>query len=402
MAVYTKKYNGSSWVTAPVKRWNGSSWVDATVNKWNGSAWEQLYPDVYVSRSQTLSSSAANMNTYRSKWDNDKVAKQGVYSSYKAAHGYLAINAGSITGSGNISSVSSAKFSGTRDGSGNYNNNQTVRFHRSNIAPTSSSPVGTVTGQFTATTGKPGSGGAMSNRTITMGSEGLNWMNKVSSKPYLYIYSSATADYAGIKGTFSITMSYTYKSKMLLFSEADAEPLLMSKHEYKQRTGKDPYYSIIAYEGEEKMSLQEILDRRERGIVEDISFGDIDPCYEAHPWTREYEVKYNDETKTCTARVEVFDMRMENEVQCSLDGIEWHTMYQTNPKNQYHELELPKDFNRYSNFVYVRVLDKKREVVEAEFTIEPIIFLPNQTSGLILPGNIDLEAVLPPIESFRV
>ena len=60
MAVYTKKYNGSSWVTAPFKKWNGSSWVDAKVMKYNGSAWVQIYPEKVVTTNKTISSTSFN------------------------------------------------------------------------------------------------------------------------------------------------------------------------------------------------------------------------------------------------------------------------------------------------------------------------------------------------------
>lgn len=34
-----KVWNGSAWVTKPVKYWNGSAWVTKPVKHWNGSAW---------------------------------------------------------------------------------------------------------------------------------------------------------------------------------------------------------------------------------------------------------------------------------------------------------------------------------------------------------------------------
>lgn len=392
MAVYTKKYNGSSWVTAPFKKWNGSSWVDATVKKYNGSAWVQIYPETAVTTSKTLSGS--NLNTYRNKWLNDSVAKQGTYSSYGASHGYLAVSATSLAGYGGISAISSASFSGTRDGSGYYNNNQTLKFYRSNIAPASSSPVNTLSGQFTGTTGGPGSGGAMSNRAIAVNSETLNWANNVSSKPYLYIYSDAAADYAGIKTSFSITLNYTYTAKMLTYAAKDAQPILMSRDMYKMETGKDPYCSILVHEGEENMSLDEIIERRENGISEFISFDSIVEDYEAKPWTREYNVEYNKETKTCKAKIEVFNMGMNDEVQYSLDKEEWNTMYNIDANTQYHEAELPKDFNRFADFVFIRVINKEKEEVVTNMTIEPKIFIPDQTKGIIIPGDIDLKNLL--------
>ena len=391
MAVYTKKYNGSSWVTAPFKKWNGSSWVDAKVMKYNGSAWVQIYPETVVTTSKTISSTS--FNTWRdSKWLNTNTARQGVYSSYGACMGYLGLNAANFTGSGSISSISSATFTGVRGGAGSYNNNQTLRFHRNNGAP--SAKPGTPTGQFNATTGGPGSGKTMSNRAITINSEVLNWANQVGSKPYLYIYSTSTSDYADVQTSCSVTLNYTYTAKMLTYAEKDAQPILMSRDMYKMETGKDPYCSILVHEGEENMSLDEIIERRENGISEFISFDSIVEDYEAKPWTREYNVEYNKETKTCKAKIEVFNMGMNDEVQYSLDKEEWNTMYNTDANTQYHEAELPKDFNRFADFVYVRVINKEKEEVVTNMTIEPKIFIPDQTKGIIIPGDIDLKNLL--------
>lgn len=374
-----KKWNGSAWVDAPVKKWNGSAWVDAKIMKWTGSAWSQIYPDTVVTKTQTLSSTA--LNTYRSNWDNDSVAKQGVYSSYAAAHGYLGISAANLTGSGNITSISSAKFSGTRDGSGSYNNNQTVRFYRSNVNSTSVSPVNTVTGQFTSTTGGPGSGGAMTNRTITVNSETLNWANKVSSKPYLYIYSNASADYAGIKTSFSITLNYTYAAKMVTFADDGVTILNMTPYMYKSLTGKQPYHSIVIYTEEEGMTLQEIITRRENGVVEPIDASCIIDVAEIKPWTREYSIVDN------TIKVEVFNMQWNDETQYSLDEEEWFTLYGESQESNYLTAKLPKDFNKYKDFVHIRIIDKSKETIHLQFSIDPIIYIPNQTSGIILPGE---------------
>lgn len=396
MAVYTKKYNGSAWVTAPFKKWNGSAWVDAKVQKWTGSAWSQLYPETAVTKSQTLTSTT--FNTYRSTWDNGSVAKQGVYSTYKAAHGYLGINASSITGTGSITSIASANFSSTRDGSGTYNNNQTVRFHRGNIAPASSSPVGTVTGQFNSTTGGPGSGGAMNNRAITINSEVVNWMNKVSSKPYLYIYSSASADYAGMKTKFTINLNnYVYTAKTISFESSDSVALKMTPDMYTTLVGKTPYHSMTVYENEENMTLEEIIQRREDGIVEPIEYDSIIQVPEIKPWTREYEiVKSKDKgmDNTYIFRIEAFNMEWDDEAQYSLDGEKWFTLYGESAESNYLYTELPKDFNRFSDFIYVRIIDKAKEIIHTELTVEPIIYIPDQ-KGIILPGEaLDLDKLL--------
>ena len=48
MAIYVKRYNGSSWVDGVVKRYNGSSWVDAYTYRWDGSKWVQIYPETAI------------------------------------------------------------------------------------------------------------------------------------------------------------------------------------------------------------------------------------------------------------------------------------------------------------------------------------------------------------------
>lgn len=319
MAVYTKKYNGSAWVTAPVKKWNGSAWVDAKVMKWTGSAWSQLYPETAVTTSKTLSSTS--FNTYRqSKWLNTNTARQGVYSSYGSCMGYLGLNAANIAGSGSITSIGSATFTGVRGGAGSYNNNQTLRFHRNNGAP--SSTPGTPTGQFNATTGGPGSGKTSSNRAITMSSEVTNWANQVGSKPYLYIYSTSTSDYADIQTSCSITLNnYVYTAKTIAFESEKAIPLLMTADMYRETMNKEPYHSMTVYENEIDMTLEEIIQRRVDGIVEDIHYDSIIQAPEIKPWTRNYEV-YESNTfslnKQLFVKVDVFNMDMDDEAQYSL------------------------------------------------------------------------------------
>ena len=407
MAVYTKKWNGSAWVTAPVKKWNGSAWVDAKVSKWNGSTWVQLYPETNVTRSQTVSSST--FNTWRgSKWLNTGTARQGEYGSYGACAGYLGINAGNFTGSGNITAINSASFSGTRGGAGYYNNNQTLYFYRSNVAP-STSAANSWTGQFTGTTGGPGSGKPMNNRAISINAETKNWANKVNSKPYLYIYATGTSNYGDIQSNFSVTLNYTYTARMVTFETKDAVALNVSPYVYREITGRNPYCSMVIHEGEENMTLEEIIRRREDGVVEAINSSDVIDAPEIAPWTREYEIFKDENAKDKSLikskhkiKIEVFNMDMDDEAQFSLDGVEWFTLMGENPEDNYLYGDLPLGFNEYRDFVYVRVIDKKKEVIHTELSIEPKIFIPGQTSGLILPGDIDLEAALPSIESFRV
>lgn len=389
MAVYVKRYNGSAWVDAVVKRYNGSAWVDALVKKYTGSAWQQIYPETSVSTSKTLTGSGSNLNTYRSKWDNGSVAKQGKYSSYAAAHGYLGVKSTSLTGYGNISAISSAKFSGTRDGSGTYNNNQTLYFYRSNIAPATTSPSGTLTGSWTSTTGGPGSGGAMSNRTVTVNTNTLNWANNVSSKPNLYIYSTATGDYAGIKTSFSLALTYTYKAATLSFNSLDEAGIEASPYVYRQVKGTTPYYSLTVYDDEKNLTLREIIERREKGLVEDIARDSVIDYPETKVWTREYKIEDDN-----TFKLEVFNMKWDEEAQYSLDGEKWETLYGTDKESNFVAAKLPEDFNKYRDFIYVRIVDKKKETIQVELTVDPIIYVPGQQGLYIADGNEDLDALL--------
>lgn len=395
MAVYTKKYNGSAWVTAPVKKWNGSAWVDAKVQKWTGSAWSQLYPETAVTTSKTISSTS--FNTYRdSKWLNTNTARQGVYSSYGSCMGYLGLNAANFPGSGSITSIGSATFTGVRGGAGSYNSNQTLRFHRNNGAP--SSTPGTPTGQFNATTGGPGSGKTMSNRAITMSSEVVNWVNQVGSKPYLYVYSTSTSDYADIQTSCSITLNnYIYTAKTIAFESEKAIPLLMTADMYKATKNREPYHSMTVYEDEVNMTLEEIIQRRVDGIVEDIPYDSIIQAPDIKPWTRNYEV-YESNTlsldKQLFVKVEVFNMGMDDEAQYSLDGEEWFTLIGEDAEDDYLYGKLPSDFNKYKDFIFVRIIDKKKELIYNTLTIEPKIYIPDQSGIIVVPGDIDLDSII--------
>ena len=203
--IQVKKYNGSAWVNGAVKKYKGSSWVDAYTYKWNGSAWVQIYPDTFVSVSNKSVTGSSTTWSYRAQiyknWKQED-AKQGNGGHYSNSggsgdsthYGFLNLSSDKFTGHGNVNSVSSATYSGKRGGAGNYNNNQTIKFYRGSIVPTaagSSSPTSDMSGNFTCTTGSNvGSGGSISNKSISGTDNFKNWMNGVNGKKQLYIYSN--------------------------------------------------------------------------------------------------------------------------------------------------------------------------------------------------------------------
>ena len=240
--IQVKKYNGSAWVDGAVKKYNGSSWVDGYTYKWNGSAWVQIYPDTFVSTSKTITGSSTTW-TYRAKvyknWKKED-AKQGSGGKYSSSggsgdsnhYGFLNLSSNKFTGHGDVNSVNSASYTAKRGGAGTYNVNQTIKFYRGNVVPTSSSsasPVNTLSGKFTCTTGSNvGSGGTMSNRSITGLDNFKNWMNGVSSKPQLYISSTASADYLSIKGAATVKASYVYRADVITYVPSGGGAAVMS------------------------------------------------------------------------------------------------------------------------------------------------------------------------------
>lgn len=377
MAIYVKRYNGSSWVNTTVKRYNGSSWVDAYTYRWNGSSWVQIYPETIVTVSDKAVSSGTK-NTYKTTgWKGDGIARQGNGSTWSGSaynYGYFAISAASFTGSGSITSVTSATFSGTRGGSGYYNNEQTVNFYRSSVKPSTAPSTSTIAGKFTCAFKMPGKDTAFSGKSITMGTNGLNWLNQANSQPQLYIYSNVADDYASFTGTCKITASYKYQATSAAFIDDTSPAMLLTAQDDYNSIKNTSYHTMPIYKEEENMSLQEIIQRREDGIVEDIDITTVDRNGISDPWSRNYRIE-EDRDGNLMALVEVFNLKMSSEVQMSLDKVNWTTMYQLDPKNNYMQASLPSDFSKLTDWVYIRCIDKELDLIHFELDIEPTFII---------------------------
>lgn len=383
MATYVWKWNGSAWVVSPFKKWNGSAWVDATVWKWgSNNAWIQIYPDIAVQGGNTIDVPTDGMSNWRttwSNWGNKGEARQGNGSQYggsAAYYGYMNLDASSFAGSGKINSITSATFTGLRGDSGYYNKNQSIKFYRSNVigktSGSTNSPVGTTEGLFTCQTGAPGMNKMMNNRPIDASTYGnlMNWLNKVGGKSKLYIYSNLSDDYLDIKSA-KFSMNYAYATRSLIFPTKESSPIVMSRDVYRMETGKNPYFSILAYEGEENMSLEEILRRREDGIVSPIDKNNLMVGCNINPWTREYDVYFDIKSKTKKIKIEVFNMGMNDEAQYSIDGNSWNTLIGTTPDDTYLYGNLPEDFNTFQDGIRVRVINKEKDSKYLDLYIEP-------------------------------
>jgi hypothetical protein len=380
MAIYIKKWNGSAWVNSAVKRWNGSAWVDAYTYKWDGSKWFQLYPETIVSNSYTLASSSSNnLRSWRegsssTGYETAKgTAKQGPYSSYTPAYGHLDVNSSSLPGSGNISSISSATMNSVRGGSGSYNAAKTMFFYRSASYPESKPTL--IGSSFTCTAPGVGSGGTMSNVSVNVNSETLNYANQVGGGKFLWIYTNDSNHYMSVTSYFKITFSYQYLARTALFVDSgEAVAYNISNDRFKEETGDQVYHRMPIYAEEAGMTLEEIIQRREDGVVEDIDPTNVIITPEIKPWFRDHKVV--EEDGKLKVKVEAMHQNEDSEAQYSLDNVTWHTLCGTKDSTEYVEAILPPDFNKYKDDVYLRIINKKQDFIYTDLIIRPLIYIP--------------------------
>ena len=401
--IQVKKYNGSAWVNGAVKKYKGSSWVDAYTYKWNGSAWVQIYPDTYVSVSNKSVTGSSTTWSYRAqvyknwKQEDTKQGNGGHYSNSggygdSTHYGFLNLSSDKFTGHGNVNSVSSATYSGKRGGAGNYNNNQTIKFYRGSIVPTatgSSSPTSDVTGNFTCTTGSGvGSGGSISNRSISGTDNFKNWMNGVSGKKQLYIYSNSSSDYLSLKGASTIKASYVYSSDTVMYASPSSASysLRPSASTFGTRTtttsfgsGKvlkkvqstvdDAYHTMVIYPEEKNMTLDEIVAYRTENNLPDISTNDILTDYVEQIVIK--DIKIDSDTNTVTTVLE--GLQDGHIPEYSIDGTNYSFMPSSTVDTYYGDLTPEFDKNR--DYVYIRVRNEKTDSIDFEYIEEPLFLV---------------------------
>ena len=401
--IQVKKYNGSAWVNGAVKKYKGSSWVDAYTYKWNGSAWVQIYPDTFVSVSNKSVTGSSTTWSYRAQiyknWKQED-AKQGNGGHYSNSGGYgdsthygfLNLSSDKFTGHGNVNSVSSATYSGKRGGAGNYNNNQTIKFYRGSIVPTaagSSSPTSDVTGNFTCTTGSNvGSGGSISNRSISGTDNFKNWMNGVSGKKQLYIYSNSASDYLSLKGASTIKASYVYSSDTVMYASPSSASYSLrpsastfgtrttttsfgsgSVLKKVQSTVDDAYHTMVIYPEEKNMTLDEIVAHRTENNLPDISTNDILTDYVEQIVIK--DIKIDSDTHTVTTVLE--GLQDGHIPEYSIDGTNYSFMPSSTVDTYYGDLTPEFDKNR--DYVYIRVRNEKTDSIDFEYIEEPLFLV---------------------------
>ena len=401
--IQVKKYNGSAWVNGAVKKYKGSSWVDAYTYKWNGSAWVQIYPDTFVSVSNKSVTGGSTTWSYRAQiyknWKQED-AKQGNGGHYSNSGGYgdsthygfLNLSSDKFTGHGNVNSVSSATYSGKRGGAGNYNNNQTIKFYRGSIVPTaagSSSPTSDISGNFTCTTGSNvGSGGSISNRSISGTDNFKNWMNGVSGKKQLYIYSNSASDYLSLKGASTIKASYVYSSDTVMYASPSSASysLRPSASTFGTRTtttsfgsGKvlkkvqstvdDAYHTMVIYPEEKGMTLDEIVAYRTENNLPDISSNDVLTDYVKQIIINDFKI--DSDTNTVTV---ILDGLQDGHIpEYSIDGTNYNFMPSSTVDT--YVGNLTPEFDKNRDYVYIRVRNEKTDSIDFEYIEEPLFLV---------------------------
>lgn len=403
--IQVKKYNGSAWVDGAVKKYNGSSWVDGYTYKWNGSAWVQIYPDTFVSVSNKSVTGSSTTWTYRAKiyknWKKED-AKQGSGGKYSSSggsgdsnhYGFLNLSSNKFTGHGDVNSVSSASYTAKRGGAGTYNVNQTIKFYRGNVVPTSSSsasPVNTLSGKFTCATGSNvGSGGTMSNRSIDGLDNFKNWMNGVSSKPQLYISSTASADYLSIKGASTVKASYVYRADVITYVPSGGGAAVMSlrspSNTYSTRTTTtsfgsgsvlkkvqstvdDAYHTMVIYPEEKNMTLDEIVAYRTENNLPDISINDILTDYVKQPVIKDFNIDRDNHM----VKVQLDGLQDGHIPEFSIDGDNYYFM--SSPSVDIYTGNLTSEFDKNRDYVYIRVRNEITDSIDLEYIEEPLFLV---------------------------
>lgn len=396
MTIYVKKYNGSAWVDGAVKRWNGSSWVDAYTYKWNGSAWQQIYPETAISTTKTVSGgSTTTTYTYRNldykNWKQED-AKQGNGNPNASSTGiadrhnigWLNVSSSGFTGTGNINSISSASYTGTRGGAGAYNTNQTIKFYRGPSRP-SGSPVSSLAGLFTSTTGGPGSGGAISAKAIASDTYTnlMAWMNGTSSKPYLYINSTTSADYLSLKGQSSIKATYVYIAAAAAYNlDSDSNTATYDLRSTKTTSfasgltlqksvpsNNSNIYRMVLYPEEIGMTLEEVMAHREENNLDDISSNDVLTDYVKQPIIKDFNI----DRDNYIVKVQLDGLKEGHIPEFSIDGDNYYLM--SSSSVDIYTGDLTSEFDKNRDYVYVRVRNEITDSIDLEYIEEPLFLV---------------------------
>lgn len=352
------------------KRVNGA-WQDAQVMRRMNDKWVQIYPGVISGGggggtvTPPTTSVKGGAHKYKNKYDSwqSGTARQGSWSNYGNYYGVFGIKRGSFVGNGAVTKVTSASITGKRNASGYYNNNQTIRFYRSNNSGSGTS-IG-YAGGFTATTGAPGQDRWMSgNRAISGLDNVRDFLNGVSRYDNLMIYSAATADYLGLSEV-TLSVNYEYKPVLAIFDNPE-NAKNMSEKQLQEEATLNPYYTMLIYPDEVYLTLDEIFKRRLLLGIPDLDSTNLRPLSpEDSPYSQDFTVKNG------LFKVKLFNIFENREAEYSLDGEKWlplkfnimDTVYEGNVDIAYEKIYIRVVDVKKDELLYYHTLDRPRIIL---------------------------------------
>ncbi len=187
------------------------------------------------------------------------------------------------------------------------------------------------------------------NRTITGLTNVRDFLNGVGGYSNLLIYSSAKADYMGLKN-LTLAAKYEYTATLAYFDNP-AKAEYMSEKELEHEAKTQPYLTMLLYPDEVHMTLEEIFKNRLLLGRPDLDSNTLKPVQPSDPpYSKDYKVSNGKFT------VELHNIFENREPQYSLDGVEWKEL-QFNPLTTLYEGEV---VGRYEE-VFIRVIDTQKD-----------------------------------------
>lgn len=374
-----------------IKRREGAGWGSyAYVYRREGAGWNQIYPRSVVHIDYKAAGSGnriAFRATSHNKWRFEGTARQGYYSGVGQYEGFCDIHGSWFEGSGRLIQIDGASFSGVRNGSGYYNNNQNVYFYRSEQHPDENGAhaYGRA-GQFVGTTGGPGSGGHMDHRGLNNWQNIMDFVNQVNGKGWLHMGGTGkSADYLGISN-ISIILNYWYNPTFRVFSNPKPIAYVSPEEEYKEIMEK-PYHSMLIYPGEERLGIEEIYERRSILGLKDLKEDNVINVTEERiifkPSSREYSFDRG------IFSIEMFNMYDTRVLEYSFDKVNWKPAT-LNPNMDRYECPVTENVS----IIYLRVIDFK--------TDELLYENEKELSYLIIPKpDFDISKILSPEDIYK-
>lgn len=373
-----KKLNGGSWVdfcdNNQIYKLENGAWRSGSpsIFKLENGIWVQIYPSTGVTENDKVVNPQRACSTKQKKYSSWKsgYARHGYCTQSSAGgeqFGYTNVFKSDFTGHGSVVEVSSVFYTGYRNASGGYNNNQVINFHGTTMTSASGDPFGSAAGtcntlcggtNFTTTTNAPSANAHMNRRPISNTSAFKNFLNGMNGAYALALFNGETSNNFG--GGYGFSANYlgmndcmfniSYKhSAYRAFAPDPINPM--------SKSGEPQFIELYLYPDELGMSIEDIFERRER---EGISHIDPENTYEMDEYT---PIMNNSYKKEGIIHLK-FDFISEgHEVQYKDSEGNWNKMLYSMTEDSYY-------IGYFEGLLPIRVIDKLRFDNHLEFELD--------------------------------